>query len=759
MTSNSKKGRHSYLMVVAGALLCMIVGLGVGLIIGFLVDPKDPGDNPTPRLDKRAEYREAVKASNIRENLRELTQKPHVAGTEADLETAQAIKSKWLENGIDEAYLVPYRVLLQYPPDDESAANRAQILDNGGNVVFETALKSDPLGEDILTQDGIPAPFCAYSASGDVTGELVYCNYCTLDDLEYLSNTLLPGVNLTGKIFISRFGGTGRSTKVVNAQSYGASALLIYSDPADYSVNASLGLPYPNGPFLPPTAVQRGSIFVGVGDPLTPGYPSTDGAFRLDESDAGLPTIPVHPINYGDAANLLRRLTGPRPPLDWQGNLEGVNYEVGPGFKGVDSGRQVRVVVNSYSEQRLAYNVIGFIHGEIEPDRYVIIGNHRDAWGLGAVDPTSGTACLLEITRVIGDMKKNGWRPRRSIVFGSWGAEEYGLIGSVEWTEEYYHLLGSRSVAYLNLDIAVAGNYIFRPSASPHISPVMIEAMKNVLDPAPSYEGQSIYDSFLNKSDYNKDNLDESFIIPRIGAGSDYYGFVYGVGVSCLSGYFFYDADTYPTSFYSLYHTQYETFRLMEEFIDPGFVSHRAVSQIFGDMLLNLADSQVIPANVIHYSNYLFLYYSRLNVTSYRDKLVDHGLSMTYLERALLEFMRTTDTFQREIVPSVDKNDPLAVRAINDRIMLLERAFLDRNGLPGQPTERHTIFAYPKNQKAPYNTFPGLVDAIENIDENDPDADWSEVEKQLSILSYIIHSASSTLKREGAWTEVMPNGV
>lgn len=197
----------------------------------------------------------------------------------------------------------------------------------------------------------------------------------------------------------------------------------------------------------------------------------------------------------------------------------------------------------------------------------------------------------------------------------------------------------------------------------------------------------------------------------------------------------------------------------MDEFIDPGFVAHRAVSQIFGDMLLNLAESQVIPSNVVNYVNYLIMYYAQLNSTSYKEKILTHGLTFDHLEVALRDFMFTSDSFQREIVPSVDKNDPLAVRAVNDRIMLLERAFLDRNGLPGQPTERHTIFAYPKSQTAERDTFPGLADAMERLDSDDPEADWSEVEKQLSILSYIIHGAASTLKPEGAWTEVIKSSV
>lgn len=756
MTHHPKK-RPSRTVIVAGGVLCVIVGLGVGLIIGFLVDPSD-NKSQKPRPDMRSDFQQATSRSKIRETLRELTQKPHVAGTDADLETAENIKSRWLEHGVDKVFLVPYKVLLQYPPEDENQANRAQIIDKDGTTVFETALKSDHLGEEVLMQEGIPAPYSAYSATGDVTGDLVYVNFCTLDDLEHLRTALLPGVNLTGKIFISRIGGTGRSTKVKNAQEAGAAALLLYSDPADYSVDPTIGSAYPDGPFLPPSGVQRGSIIQGFGDPLTPGYPATEGAFRLEEDDANLPKIPVHPINYEDAANLLRRLTGPRPPSGWRGSLEGTDYEVGPGFKDEDVDRSVRVVVNSYSELRTAYNVIGFIHGEIEPDRYVIIGNHRDAWAMGAVDPTSGTATLLEITRILGGMKKNGWRPRRTMVFGSWGAEEFGLIGSIEWTEEYYHLLSSRAVAYLNLDIAVAGNWVFRPSASPHFSPIVIEAMKNILEPNPTQPGQTIYDSYLEKENYDPDTLTEQFIIRRIGTGSDYYGFLYGVGVPCISGYYYYDRERYPTSFYSLYHTQYETFRLMDEFIDPGFVYHEVIARLFGDMLLNIADSVILPVNVNNYADYILVYYMgmAMNESSYRAQILEKGIVLEYFEDAIVEFNNATMKFQNEVLTSVDLDDPLAVRAVNDRIMFLERAFLDRNGLPGQPLERHTIFATAKSQNVPYDTtFPGIADAMENVASNESIEAWREVEKQVSILTYIIHSAASILKDDASWTEPM----
>jgi len=258
------------------------------------------------------------------------------------------------------------------------------------------------------------------------------------------------------------------------AQEYGAAGVLIYSDPGDDGIKK--GTPFPKGPWRPQSGVQRGSIWVGNGDPLTPGWASTDTAPRLTVDQArqnnntqgfALPKIPIQPISWGDAEFLLRNLSGPEAPADWQGGIN-MTYYIGPGPS------QVNMTIKAnFSTVTPIWNVIGKIQGFLEPDRYVILGNHRDAWVFGAVDPSSGTSVLLEVARAINEqIKYGGWRPRRSIMFCSWDAEEYGLIGSTEFGEGYKKILQSQAVAYINLDSAVSGTDQPGFRASPNMADV-----------------------------------------------------------------------------------------------------------------------------------------------------------------------------------------------------------------------------------------------------------------------------------------------
>ncbi|XP_022242586.1 N-acetylated-alpha-linked acidic dipeptidase 2-like [Limulus polyphemus] len=260
----------------------------------------------------------------------------------------------------------------------------------------------------------------------------VYVNYGRIEDFEELEKL---GINVSGKICIARYGKLYRGNKVENAQIRGAVGVVLFSDPSEVARNGTEPQNvFPNSWWVPGTAIQRGNIKLVKGDPVTPNYPSVDGAFRYKPEEVNIPRIPCQPIGYNDAWNILKLMDGQAVPDNWKGLLN-ITYRYGPGFKPENRARKLRLVVNNEYTSKVIYNVIGVIRGMVEPDRYVLVGNHRDAWSHGAVDPSSGTSQLLELTRVMGGLLMDGWRPRRTLVFGSWGAEEFGLIGSTEWVE------------------------------------------------------------------------------------------------------------------------------------------------------------------------------------------------------------------------------------------------------------------------------------------------------------------------------------
>ncbi|XP_072035651.1 putative N-acetylated-alpha-linked acidic dipeptidase [Amphiura filiformis] len=749
-------------IIVVASITILAVGLGIGIGIGVAVAPSSENAEIREEIGGIADrLHDQISNENIRDNLRYLTRVPHIAGTPADRDGAEYLRDKWLEYGVDKADLKPYKVLLQYPPDpdDTENANKVQIYNQAsGEADFESSGPEDDFGEEELQQPGIPVPFNAYSGTGDAQAEMVYVHYGNEEDYEFL---LSIDVNITGRIFIARYGGgSGRSRKTLTAQRFGGLALVLYSDPADYSVPPEQGSPYPDGPWLPDTAVQRGSIFYDAGDPLTPHYPSTEGAFREYPEDVKrLPVIPVTPIPYKDAAKLISNLApNPQMPANWSGGME-ITYQLGPGFVGEYKDRVGRVVVNSESENRWAYNVIGFIEGEIEPDRYVLIGNHRDAWGLGSVDPTSGTASLLEVIRVFGKLKRDGWRPRRTLVFCSWGAEEYGLIGSVEWTEEYYYLLGQRSVAYLNLDIAVYGDYVLGMGASPHLKSIVYEATKKIDDPYPDGDRKTVYDTMKERRPADPEDPETLPLVGGIGAGSDYYGFQYGVGVSCISGSYRLDFDTYDVGFYSLYHTSYETFRLMDTYIDPEFKSHQAIARSFAEMMRMIADVHLFPFDVREYAKSIQAKWQALADHSWYQDIESQGISLKYLSSAVENFTQSATQFHSRL-ESVDLNSALAVRAVNDQMMLLDRSFMMTvAGMPGQPLERHIIFTgriTTSRDEFPTGTFPGIYDIMHYIlrkNPPNPEETWRDLERHVSILTYMIQSAAATLEENTAWSK------
>jgi N-acetylated-alpha-linked acidic dipeptidase len=636
-------------------------------------------------------FRAIPLAASAREHLRTLTREPHVAGTPEDYRTAVYVRDQLRRYGIS-AELREYQVLLPYPKRPtvlELVAPRRQRLN-----LQEAVLPQDPSSAHARI---IPL-FNGYSASGDVTAPLVYVNYGLPDDYAALKKIK---VDVRGKIVIARYGRSFRGVKAKVAEENGAVGLIIYSDPADDGYTQ--GDVYPNGPWRPETSAQRGSVmylFQYPGDPLTPGKPATPGTERLKQDDPSLniPRIPVQPISYGDARRLLEPLHGPVRPAGFQGGLP-FAYHVG----GTEDVR-VHLKTEMDFQIRTIWNVIGRIEGAQEPDRWVVLGNHRDAWTFGAVDPNSGTTAMLELARGFGELLKGNWRPRRTIIFGSWDGEEHGLIGSTEWVEENAAELRTKAVAYLNMDSAVSGPN-FGASSVPTLWKLIRAAARDVRDPK---TGKSVYQAWqervrdarpeaeLTDATAGTDTPIAEARINALGSGSDYTPFLQHLGISSLDMGFGGD--------YGVYHSAYDSFNWMEKFGDPGFVYHVAAAQIWGTLALRLANARSLPFDYTDYATEIRDFVNETQKTAARRKLADDfdGKALLDAVRELNEEAARVGSRRSQLLEEIDSRvrvgeaEPRAMmplKRINDSLIAAERALTDERGLRNRAWYRHQIYA------------------------------------------------------------------
>ena len=641
------------------------------------------------QLEER--FRAVPLAAAAREHLRTLTREPHVAGTPADYRTAVYVRDQLRKFGIS-AELKEYQVLLPYP-------KRPTVLELVAPRRVRLALQEAVLPQDPSSAhaDIIPL-FNGYSASGDVTAPLVYVNYGLPDDYEALKKIK---VDVRGKIAIARYGRSFRGVKAKVAEDNGAVGLIIYSDPADDGYVQ--GDVYPNGPWRPETSAQRGSVqylFQYPGDPLTPGKPAIAGTPRLKQDDPTLniPRIPVQPISYGDARRLLEPLHGAVRPAGFQGGLP-FAYHVG----GTEDVR-VHLKTEMDFQMRTIWNVIGRIEGAEERDRWIVLGNHRDAWTFGAVDPNSGTTAMLELARGFGELLKQNWRPRRTIIFGSWDAEEQGLIGSTEWVEENAAELRANTVAYLNMDSAVSGAN-FGASSVPTLWKLVRSAARDVRDPK---TGKSVYQAWqdrvraarpeaeLTDAAAGTDANIAEARINALGSGSDYTPFLQHLGVTSLDMGFGGD--------YGVYHSAYDSFNWMEKFGDPGFNYHVAAAQIWGTIALRLANARALPFDYADYATELRDFINETQKTAARRKLADDfdGKALLDAVKDLSDEAARVQSRRNQLLDEIDSRvragdaQPralLPLKRINDSLIAAERALTDERGLRNRPWYRHQIYA------------------------------------------------------------------
>ncbi|KAI9536941.1 hypothetical protein NQZ68_029069 [Dissostichus eleginoides] len=679
----------------------------------------------------------------IQENLRELTKVPHMATTAGDEQTVQFMLKSWQdpETGLDQAWREEYMVYLSFP--DPKNPNKVTVVSPSETVLYAAREKEKSYTPD---QDDpeVVQPYAAYSPAGHPKGKLVYANQGKPSDYHLLNTT----VDLRGTIAITRYGGAGRADKAINGAPYGVIGVLVYTDPLDINegVMSDLNETYPHSWYLPPSGVERGSFNTHYGDLLTPYLAAKDETYRIPVKDiTGVPPIPIQPIGFEDAYKLICELGGEAAPALWQGSFNCTYNFGGPGFKltSAFNNSDVKLDIFNHEELKNSSNVMGVIRGSVEPDRYVIYGNHRDSWVHGAIDPSSGTSVMLELTRVLGKMVKQGkWRPRRSIIFGSWGAEEFGLIGSAEYTEQYFTKLSERTVAYINVDIAVFANATLRASGMPSLQNVIFKASKQV--DAPGLDSTSVYDNWIQ---YANRTSPTHGLIPKVGylsgAGSDYAAFVHYLGITSMDISYTYDRSKTNARIYPAYHTAYDTFDYASKFIDPGFVSHQAIARTAGNVLIRLADSLVLPLNCSDYAETLEDYLNTA-VTLYEQQLQNRHISMEPIKRAVASF-RNAATHLDQVIRSSDlaNETPLKVRRINDQLMLLDRAFLDPLAFPDKYAFRHVIWA---SSSAGKPTFPGLADAYAKAESLVESSAWDKVHYHLSVLSQAIEGAAHTME-------------
>ncbi|HUO34647.1 MAG TPA: M28 family metallopeptidase [Candidatus Acidoferrum sp.] len=647
-------------------------------------------------------------AQNAEANLRHLTSQPHLAGTEASHQVAEWLLGQYRSFGFD-AHIVEYSVWLAFPKEIslEMIAPEKKTL----------ATPEAPVPQDPQTSDKRAVrAYNTYSASGDVTAPIVYVNYGLPADYRELEKL---GISVEGKIALARYGGAYRGIKAKVAEEHHAAALILYSDPADDGYQA--GDTFPNGPWRPMSGIQRGSVAymqIYPGDPLTPGIaatPDLDPSKRLSPANApSLPRIPVMPINAQDAAVLLSNLSGPHVPRAWQGGLP-FTYHVGPGKS------EAHMKVEMDYAQRPIYDVLAILHGQ-DDNQWVILGNHHDAWVFGAVDPSSGTASMLEAGRALGQLVRDGWKPKRTIVIAQWDGEEPGLLGSTEWVEGHMAELQAKAVAYINTDVGVAGPN-FTPTSTASLDDFIRSVTREVSDPQ---SGLSVYDAWKARvasdrqsttqrpaGNARPENLgaDRSETpIAGLGAGSDYVAFFDHAGIPSM--------DLGFSGDYGVYHSIYDDFYWMQHFGDPTFRYHAAMADILGIMALRLADADVLPFDYSLYAEEISAASTRLRARV--EKEPQDAADLQPVLAASAKFTASAARAQVALASLVTHPvDAQKEAEINRELVEVEQDFLAPDGMLGRPWYRHTIYA--PGSYAGYATqlLPGVTEAL---DRNDPAA-------------------------------------
>jgi len=636
------------------------------------------------------------------------------------------VAEQWRQQGLENVTVHQYDVLGSSP--------RKISLEMVKPTEYRALLLEAPYDVDPDTRNPkVDGAYLGYSASGEVTAPVVYAHSGNPEDYEYLH---LHGIDVRGKIVLVRYSNpySYRGFKALTAERLGAAAILIYSDPAEDGYTK--GAVYPNGPWGPETHIQRGAItydFLEPGDPLTPGYASLPGAIRIPPEQAiSLPKIMGLPLSWHDAEPLLRKMDGPVAPDSWQGGLP-FKYHVG--------GKRVVAHLKVEMDTRIQpyYVTEAHIRGSEAPDEWVILGNHRDAWVFGGVDPSSGTAAMMEMTHSLGQLLAHGIRPKRTLVICSWDGEEYALTGSTEWGEQYADELKRKAVAYLNVDEATSGKD-FEGDAVGSLAPLLVEVSKAL--PAPS--GKTLYDEWKisRKTELNLPQAvpDAELANTRIGSGSDHTVFLNFLGIPTVGLTF--------TGPYGVYHSMYDDFFWMNHFGDPGYRYHTLMAQLWGVLTLRLANAEILPYDFDSYGENIRQFVVDLNLANH----VSGHIDLAPLQQRISDFQAAGRDLNLAVAQAISSGrlDTAAAAKVNQQLMQVERNWCTPQGIPGRPWFKHSLYA--ARYTYAHLELPGLTEAAEA-------GDWKVAAEQAKILQDELAKNTELLKQTRALLEQPATGA
>ena len=715
--------------------------------------------------DWEAKFRAIPSPANLRDDMQRLAARPHHLGSPYAKDDADWMLAKLKSWGLD-AKIESYDVLFPTPKE--------RVLEMTEPTRFKAALQEPAIAVDPTSgqhDEQLPS-YNAYSIDGDVTAPLVYVNYGTPADYEQLERL---GISVKGAIVIVRYGESFRGIKPKLAAEHGAIGCLIYSDPKDDGYGA--GDVYPNGPFRPKDGVQRGSVMdiaLYPGDPLTPGVGATRDAKRLPRSDAATITkIPVLPISYADAQPLLAAISGPLAPAPWKGDLP-IAYHVGPGPA------KVHLKLQFNWDMKPLYNVIARIPGSTYPDEWIIRGSHHDAWVNGAQDPVSSAVAVLEEARGLSELLKQGWRPKRTIVYCLWDGEEEGLLGSTEWAEDHAQELRTKAAVYINSD--GNGRGYLNVAGSHTLEKFINGVARDIEDPEtklPAWKRsqlQRIANAPAAQKQEARSRAD--LRIAALGSGSDYTAFIDHLGIASLNIGFGGEDEG------GIYHSVYDDFYWYTHYSDTDFTYGRALAQTGGTAVLRLAGAELLPYDFDDFTDTVRRYVQEVQKLASdtrdgileRNREIDEGvftatndprrkevpparetappfLNFAPLENGLAALQRSGERFDQSLGKASENGGAALARAslreANQQLIAVERALTLKDGLPGRPWFTHQIYAPGAYTGYGVKTLPAVRESIEQKDWKLAEEQIVKVGKVLENAGEVIGAAAAALDRAG----------
>jgi len=671
------------------------------------------------------EFLQIPSPERAREWHRYLTAEPHPAASARNNELADYIADQWRQQGWEDVVLRKYEVLHSAP--------REISLEMVAPVQYKATLREEPYEADPDTKNPrVSQAYLGYSTSGEVTAEVVYAHSGNPEDYDLLRR---KGISVKGKIVLVRYSNpySYRGFKALTAEREGAAAMLVYSDPAEDGYTR--GKVFPDGPWGPESHIQRGAItydFIVPGDPTTPGWASVAGAKHIPAAEArSLPKIMALSLSWHDAKPLLENMNGLKAPKNWKGALP-VQYRLTGSVK-------VHLKIDMDTSIQPYTVVEARIRGSEFPDDWVLLGNHRDAWAFGGVDPSSGTASMLELSRALGELAKNGMRPRRTLVICSWDGEEYALTGSTEWGEQFGDELRKKLVAYINVDSSASGpanrtgNAVpdFHADAVASLAPMIVEASHSLKVPT----GEALYDVWRKtraQEEKTKAPLVETRLVnTRIGSGSDHTVFLNHLGRPTVGLEF--DGQ------YGVYHSMYDDHFWMERFGDPGFKYHIVISDLWGLLALRLANADVLPFDFAAYAANIRDFVKDLD---HKSK-VQPNVDLRPLLSKISELEKAGQELNATITGSLAANKlgPEAAETLSRQLMQVESNWLIPEGIPGRPWFQHLLYA--ARYTYAHLELPGLTEAAEK-------GDWKTAQAQVGLLEVAIEKNTELLRHAKA---------